>query len=58
MLKTNILQGGIDSDSIDQLQHKLKRYNTEIESLRGKGIGNPSIFLIPIKKFSSSFFVK
>lgn len=39
MLKTNILQSGIESDSIDQLQNKLKRYSTEIESLRGKGIG-------------------
>lgn len=40
MLKTNILQSGIESDSIEQLQNKLKRYSTEIESLRGKGIGN------------------
>jgi len=39
MLKANILQSGIESDSIDQLQNKLKRYTTEIESLRGKGIG-------------------
>jgi len=39
MLKINILQSGIESDSIDQLQNKLKRYTTEIESLRGKGIG-------------------
>jgi hypothetical protein len=39
MLKTNILQSGIETDSIDQLQNKLKRYTTEIESLRGKGIG-------------------
>ena len=39
MLKTNILQSGLESDSMDQLQNKLKRYTTEIESLRGKGIG-------------------
>jgi uncharacterized coiled-coil DUF342 family protein len=46
MLKTNILQSGIESDSIDQLQNKLKRYTTEIESLRGKGIGNKSNLFI------------
>jgi len=40
MLKTNILQSGLESDSIDQLQNKLKRYTTEIDSLRGRGIGN------------------
>lgn len=39
MLKSNILQSGIESDSMDQLQNKLKRYTNEIESLRGKGIG-------------------
>jgi hypothetical protein len=38
-LKTNILQSGIESDSVDQLQNKLKRYTTEIEGLRGRGIG-------------------
>jgi len=43
MLKTNILQSGIESDSIDQLQNKLKRYTTEIESLRGKGIGTDKL---------------
>lgn len=43
MLKTNVLQSGIDSDSIDQLQNKLKRYTTEIESLRGKGIGTDKL---------------
>ena len=43
MLKTNILQSGIESDSIDQLQNKLKRYSTEIESLRGKGIGTDKL---------------
>ena len=39
MLSTNILQSGLDSDSMDQLQNKLKRYATAIEALRGKGIG-------------------
>lgn len=39
MLNTNILQSGLDSDSMDQLQNKLKRYSTAIEALRGKGIG-------------------
>ncbi|CAF1234853.1 unnamed protein product [Rotaria sordida] len=43
MLKTNILQSGIESDSMDQLQNKLKRYTTEIESLRGKGIGTDKL---------------
>ena len=43
MLKTNILQSGIESDSIEQLQNKLKRYSTEIESLRGKGIGTDKL---------------
>jgi len=56
MLKTNILQSGIESDSIDQLQNKLKRYTTEIESLRGRGIGkkNKSNYLFsffPIENF-------
>jgi hypothetical protein len=41
MLSTNILQSGLDSDSMDQLQNKLKRYATAIEALRGKGIGKP-----------------
>ncbi|CAF3445330.1 unnamed protein product [Rotaria socialis] len=43
MLKSNILQSGIESDSMDQLQNKLKRYSTEIESLRGKGIGTDKL---------------
>jgi hypothetical protein len=43
MLKTNILQSGIESDSMDQLQNKLKRYTTEIDSLRGKGIGTDKL---------------
>jgi prefoldin subunit 5 len=43
MLKTNILQSGLESDSVDQLQNKLKRYTTEIESLRGKGIGTDKL---------------
>lgn len=43
MLKTNILQSGLEADSIDQLQNKLKRYTTEIESLRGKGIGTDKL---------------
>jgi hypothetical protein len=47
-LKTNILQSGIDSDSVDQLQNKLKRYTTEIESLRGKGIGTPIELLVVV----------
>jgi hypothetical protein len=43
MLKTNILQSGIESDSMDQLQNKLKRYTNEIDSLRGKGIGTDKL---------------
>jgi hypothetical protein len=39
MLNINILQTGLDSDSVDQLQSKLKRYTTEIEFLRERGIG-------------------
>jgi hypothetical protein len=34
----SILQTGVEFDSIEQLQIKLKRYATEIESLRIKGI--------------------
>jgi len=34
----SILQTGVEFDSIEQLQIKLKRYTTEIESLRIKGI--------------------
>ena len=39
MFHTNVLQGGIESDSMDQVRKKLKCYTTEIEALRGKGIG-------------------
>lgn len=39
MLGTTILQSGIETDSMDQLQNKLKRYTTTIEALRGKSIG-------------------
>jgi hypothetical protein len=35
----NGLQIVVESDPIDQLQTKLKRYTTEIESLRHRGIG-------------------
>jgi hypothetical protein len=35
----NGLQIVVESDSIEQLQTKLKRYTTEIESLRHRGIG-------------------
>jgi hypothetical protein len=58
MLKTNILQSGIESDSIDQLQNKLKRYATEIESLRGRGIGknNKSNYLFSFFSIEKNFF--
>jgi hypothetical protein len=39
MFNTNILQSGIESDSMEQLDNKLKRFSIEIELLRGKGIG-------------------
>jgi hypothetical protein len=39
MLKINILQTNIETDSFDQLQTKLKRYTKEIETLRHQGIG-------------------
>ena len=39
MLKINVLQTDIETDSIDQLQNKLKQYTSEIESLRHRGIG-------------------
>jgi uncharacterized coiled-coil DUF342 family protein len=56
MLKTNILQSGIESDSIDQLQNKLKRYATEIESLRGRGIGKKINRIIYFPLFRSKIF--
>ncbi|CAF0769103.1 unnamed protein product [Didymodactylos carnosus] len=43
MLKTTILQSGLDGDTMDQMQNKLKRYTTEIESLRGRGIGTDKL---------------
>jgi hypothetical protein len=39
IFKISSLQTGVEFDSTDQLQIKLKRYTTEIESLRIKGIG-------------------
>lgn len=43
MLGTTILQSGIETDSMDQLQNKLKRYTTTIEALRGKSIGTDKL---------------
>ncbi|CAF0784466.1 unnamed protein product [Adineta ricciae] len=42
-LKTNISQTGMEFDSNDQLQVKLKRYTTEIESLRTRSIGTEKL---------------
>lgn len=39
LLGTSILQSGIDSDSLEQLDHKLKRYTAAIGDLRHRGIG-------------------
>jgi len=39
MLQINVFQTGVEFDTVDQLQNKLKRYTTEIESLRSRGIG-------------------
>ncbi len=39
ILQTNFSQTDIESDSVDQLQNKLKRYTADIESLRNRGIG-------------------
>ncbi|CAF1275112.1 unnamed protein product, partial [Didymodactylos carnosus] len=43
MLKTTILQSGLDGDTMDQMQNKLRRYTKEIESLRGRGIGTDKL---------------
>jgi hypothetical protein len=48
MFHTNVLQGGIESDSMDQMRTKLKRYTTEIEALRGKGIGRVPTLLLRV----------
>lgn len=39
LLQINLLQTGADFDTAEQLHSKLKRYKTEIETLRNKGIG-------------------
>ena len=39
ILETNINGSGIDSDTLDQLENKLKRYRSEIQLLRKRGIG-------------------
>ncbi|CAF0874404.1 unnamed protein product [Adineta ricciae] len=43
ILGTNINGSGIDSDTLDQLENKLKRYRSEIESLRKRGIGTDKL---------------
>jgi hypothetical protein len=54
MLKISILQTGIESDSMDQLHNKLRRYTNEIESLRHRGIGKSNKKDFP-KKFKLHF---
>ncbi|CAF1074980.1 unnamed protein product [Adineta steineri] len=43
LFNKNIIQSGIDSDSMDQLERKLKRYRSEIESLSSRGIGTDKL---------------
>ncbi|CAF0890952.1 unnamed protein product [Adineta ricciae] len=43
ILGTNINGSGIDSDTLDHLENKLKRYRSEIESLRKRGIGTDKL---------------
>ncbi|UJR09850.1 hypothetical protein I4U23_014074 [Adineta vaga] len=43
ILETNILQSGIDSDTLDQFESKLRRYELEIKSLRDRGIGTDQL---------------
>lgn len=44
LFKTNLLQSGFDSDSVEQLQQKLRRYTVEIEALKQRGIGKEFVF--------------
>ena len=43
MFKTNILQTGLDADTMDQLQNKLKKYTEEIQATKTRGIGRWSV---------------
>ncbi|CAF2803795.1 unnamed protein product [Rotaria sp. Silwood2] len=43
ILKISVLHTGTQYDSIEQLQNKLRRYTTEIESLRIRGIGTDKL---------------
>ncbi len=62
MLQINVFQTGLEFDTVDQLQNKLKRYTTEIESLRSRGIGKSNqhkkkIFFF-LNFFYTNFFFK
>lgn len=39
----------IETDSVDQLQNKLKRYTTELEGLRNRGIGKSTSTDVQLK---------
>ncbi|CAF0784028.1 unnamed protein product [Rotaria sordida] len=43
MFNINLLQTAAQYDSVEQLQNKLRRYTTEIESLRIRGVGTDKL---------------